>query len=224
MIDCDSADTWIRHYQWHAMEMLTGHELLSETYWNNGRHAAWTIGKRGTGVFLTEIIAGICGSLVVHGDFDTSRFAYYGDDRNAWARLLWMADCRDVGYYVAQKAAIGTRRGDVDEYDGDVARYDIRATIRDAERNDYAPEFIRLLEESLEYADEKEELQRFLHEGDKGWDLWEYSFGKVLSPHVIINHVALNKCAWLLRARHGELGPRQCLEQSESSPRWEVAP
>lgn len=59
--------------------MYKDHQLLSEVYWDNGRGARWLIGKPGTRVMASEIIAGTCGSLVVHGDCDLSRFAQYSD-------------------------------------------------------------------------------------------------------------------------------------------------
>ncbi len=212
-----SADERQRDWQWTAMRCLAEHELLDEAYWNNGRSAAWTIGKRGTSVHKVEIVAGIMGSLVVHGDWDLVRFAAYGDRTDAWSRLLWMGDCRDVGYYVAQKATIGSGRNSVSEYDENVACYELQRRIR-AAREEEDLKLAKILSQALSYVSEEKELRAFLDRKDKGYDFWEWTIGSVLSGHVIISHVALNKCAWLLRERHGAEGPRQCRPPPPGGP------
>jgi hypothetical protein len=192
------------------MGMLSEHELLGETYWAGGRSAAWVIGTPGTSVYKVEIIAGIMGSLVVHGDFDFARFAHFGDREDAWSRLLWMAYCTDVGYYVAQKASIGLRRQATEEYDASVAEHDLKYWIREAE-TDGAAERANVLREALdEYADDEQELRRFLSENARTNDLWECRIGTVLRWDVIVSHVALNKCASLLWEKYGAEGPKEC--------------
>ncbi len=213
-----SADEWLRQHQWTAMGMLSEHELLGETYWGDGRSAAWVIGQPGTNVHRVEIIAGIMGSIVVHGDFDLARFAHYGDRADAWSRLLWMAYCTDVGYYVAQKASIGLRRQDVVDYDECVAEHDLKYWIREAETDGNKGRASVLREALDEYICDEHELRRFLSENDRTSDLWECRIGTVLRPHVIISHVALNKCASLLWEKYGPEGPRQCRPPPPGGP------
>lgn len=200
----------------HGTKMLAKHQLLGEAYWDDGLGARWLIGQPDSSFGRTEIIAGIFGSLVVHGDFDTARFASYGDRADAWSRLLWMADCDDLGYYVAQKASIGMGGGEKlsHEYNEDVAQHDLRALIADYSEGGtsfsegHYADMVEVLREALEsYTEDEPTLRGFLHEHDKGWDLWEHTLGTVLRPHVVISHCALVRCAALLRERYGDEGP-----------------
>ena len=193
------------------MQQLAAHELLDESYWGDGIGARWIVGQRGTFVGKCEIIAGIGGSLIVHGDYDLCRFACYGDRADAWARLRWMADCTDVSYYVAQKASIGLRNQDVVEYDEDVAVAGLRERLADErQEHDVDQEMLEFLEGALAHTENQHELRRYLAEEGSRWDAWEWDVGKVLSYRVVVSHVALNRCAWLLRARYGYAGPPAC--------------
>lgn len=210
-----------RRQQWNAFSQLAEHDLLAEEYWDDGKGARWVIGKAGTFVGRCEIIAGIGGSLIVHGDYDLCRFAHYGDRSDAWSRLRWMADSRDLDYYVAQKAAIGLTPRDVEEYDEDVAKAELEVRLADlkAEAEPNA-EMVCLVEEALaaRYITEThEQLHQFLNERDKGWGLWEWRVGRVLAFRVVMSHAVLNKCVWLLRERHGDAGPAQCRRRTEAA-------
>lgn len=213
-------DEYLRQLQWQIASLYQDHQLLSEVYWDDGRGARWLIGKPGTRNMLSEIIAGTCGSLVVHGDCDLARFAHYGDHRDAWNRLCWMGFCRDVGYYVSQKASIGMGRSGrgSDEYDEDVARHDIQAYIDELKSEDFQrreqEELIELLTESLEWAESEHNLRGFLSARDK-WDLWEHTFGRVVATPVITGHLALQRCAYLLLDKYGDEGPPECRPSKE---------
>lgn len=199
-----------------AAELLQQHELLDEEYWNEGRGARWLVGRRTSTAGKSEVFAGIFGSLVVHGDFATMRFAAYSDRPDAWARLLWMADCSDLQYYVTQKASIGMNGiGIGNAYDAEVAVTDLRAFAAeinaDHERTSKTDRLLTLLREAEALADDGEhELRRFLYHGDPGWDLWEHHFGRIVSMDVIVAHAVLVRCAALLRVRHGAGGPPAC--------------
>lgn len=224
-----NAEQYMRRLQWQIADLYVNHQLLSEVYWDHGRGARWLIGKPGTGNMLSEIIAGVHGSLVVHGDCDTSRFAYYSDHRDAWNRLCWMGFCTDVGYYVNQKAAIGMSRSATytREYNEEVARHDLRQYIRELKqepdwRTDRA-ELIEVIQEALEIATESHhELWDFLGHRDKGWDLWEHRFGEVISQSVVVGHLALQRCAYLLLDKYGDAGPPECRPPTPAQPQ-EVA-
>lgn len=205
----------LRHLQWEIAAMYVDHELLGEEYWDEGRGARWLIGRPGTNVMRTEIIAGVCGSLLVHGDCDLSRFAHYSDHRDAWNRLLWMGCCRDVGYYVAQKYSIGMARSGAgsESYDEDVAKHDLRERIAEELRCGREPDdpMLVVLEDALEsHTESKHELRTFLSENDKGWDFWEWRIGEVTSTSVVTGHLALQRCAYLLADKHGWGGPPAC--------------
>lgn len=211
------AQTVLRNRQWQAADLLKDHQILGEAYWDEGRGARWYIGRPRTFVQSMEIIAGVGGSLVVHGDWQPCRFAHYGDWSDAFSRLLWLADCTDVGYYVMQKAAIGGET--TKEYEREVAVHDINAERAELYRNiadgdTSAVPLARLLSEAVEYYSESEqELRGFLSEHDDGWDLWEREYGHVVPHHVIFAHAALNRTAWLLRERYGRDGPPICAER-----------
>jgi hypothetical protein len=206
-------DEYLNRMQWQAFAMLAEHTLLGEAYWDEGRGARWCIGRPHTFIHRCEVIAGIGGSLIVHGDFDTARFAHYGDHADAWSRLRWMADCTDLDYYVAQKATIGAGgdRNGVMAYVQRIAEQELREQADEWERDDYDARAVALLRAAAErHTEHEHELRTFLWENDKGWDLSEYEFGKVLDDHVVTSHLALNKCASLLRERHGVAGPPEC--------------
>jgi hypothetical protein len=210
-----NADEYMRRLQWGIADLYKNHELLDEQYWFDGSGARWLIGRPGTGVMLTEIIAGVHGSLVVHGDCDLSRFAYYSDYRDAWNRLCWMGRCQDVGYYVAQKASIGMgRSGGGKEYDERVARHELERYVAELRGEDLQhrnqDELIEVLTDALEHVEDEHELRSFLYQNDKGWDLWEHTFGRVVATPVITGHLALQRCAHLLLTKYGEEGPPAC--------------
>lgn len=224
MRDALSATQYLRESQWRAFGYLAQSELLAEEYWDEGRGARWVLGQKGTFVHRCEIIAGIGGSLIVHGDFSLMRFAHYGDHADAFSRLCWMGLCYDVGYYVAQKAAIGMgRTGSTERYHEEVARHDLRELIKDRSEEEDA-ELRALLTEALGHVESEQQLTGFLYDHARGrWDLWEYSFGRALDSHVVVAHVALNRTACLLLERHGSQGPPACRQVRVASPRKEGA-
>lgn len=190
-----------------AIREFADHRLLGECYWEEGRGARWLIGKPTRVEFRSEIFAGSFGSLLVHGDIDTCRFAHYGDHGDVWNRLLWMADCTDLGYYVRQKASIGMA-GSAEAYDEDVALYDLRrARLERTEDGRACDELIGLLTDAEKHVDEKHELRGFLSSNDRGWDLWKLEIGRILAPRVVFAHAALVRTAGLLREKYGPDGP-----------------
>ena len=210
-----NAEEYRRRLQWDATKWFAEHELLGEEYWNAGRSACWHIGRPGTGVYAAEILAGTFGALLVHGDISLCRFAHYGDHGDAWRRLLWMGGCDDVGYYVAQKAAIGMGgRNAARSYNSQVARYDLDWQIAEARRDDSPKEMVAVLVEATQLVDDERQLRDFLYRNDKGWDLWELDLGDVTASYVVVAHVALQRTVHLLRARYGREGPPQCLPKA----------
>lgn len=207
------SEQYLRQIQWSGFGWLLDHELLGETYWDKGAGARWCVGKKGTFVHRCEIIAGIGGSLVVHGDFDTVRFAHYGDHPDAWNRLQWMAKHKDVGYYVAQKAAIGAGHGrdEVHHYDSDVAEKQIGLELEAVESCGDREREARILKCALNRVEFEEELSEFLHSAEAvDFALWDHRFGRVLDAHVIIGHLALQRCMYLLVDKYGWEGPPEC--------------
>lgn len=81
-------------------------------------------------IFWIEVIVLAGGKLLVHGDIEHVLFAYYSD-RDPLNVVRWMGQCRDIDYYVHQKATIGTGRKAIDTDDDRVAAWQLAARIED---------------------------------------------------------------------------------------------
>jgi hypothetical protein len=201
-----SADQHLRQHQWNSWRMIAEHQIKHEELAEDERTGRWVIGQPGTHIGEVEIIAGRWGTLLVHGDFDVCAFAYYGDHGDAWSLLRWMGDCTDVGYYVAQKAAIGMGNRIHEEYNADVASYELQWHL------------------DHDHWDDDEERERFsaafdlVHDGDyalldylynNGFNdlVMDCSFGRVLSGRVVVAHACIQKLTLLLREKYGPGGP-----------------
>lgn len=201
-----SAEEYSRRMQWYCADHFKDAELLAESYWDGGRGARWVIGKPNTFVYRAEIIAGIGGSLLVHGDIDDVRFASYGDRADAWSRLTWMGLCRDLDYYVEQKACIGTSRRERC-YEPDVAVYDINRLLEEREMDQRIVD--ALIEARDEHADDVHALRGCLDQVRYIDDFWEWGgdIGEVIETRIVNAHAALHRCVHLLVERYGWEGP-----------------
>lgn len=146
-----------------------------------------------------EVIALEGSAIYVGGDIDHVLFAYGPED--PIARLRWMGECKDLGYYVAQKARIGTGRELVDLWDEDVAREQLIEYLEDGAE--------RVVDKGeLDYALEAETREHFYDRACKalGCDAWEVvgHVGQVLAPRVIYAHAALARLCSLLRESSGK--------------------
>lgn len=83
-------------------------------------------------IYAAEVISLAGGKLYVGGDIAFVIFAYFSDSMDHEEKVRWMGRCKDVGYYVAQKAAIGTGHKLIDEYDGDAARAQVKDWLTEA--------------------------------------------------------------------------------------------
>lgn len=199
----------LRRRAWYAAANVADHELLDERYWDEGRGARWLIGVRGSGIGRTEIVAGIFDSLVVHGDYPLCRFGFGA--RSAWATLCWMAAHPLPDSYVREKAAIGTGRLYSDGYDERVALTELDDRIAELHEEDSPNgKLIDLLRDAKRHAETEHELRAYLSEHDEGWDLWEWRLGDVAPHNVVQAHACIQRCAWLLQAKHGPYGPPEC--------------
>lgn len=201
---------WIRQQQWRALEAFSEHEMLEANYWDEGicelhtgkqsrkcKGARWLIGRPGTFVYRVEILAGIGGSLMVHGDIDFVRFAHYGDHADAISRLYWMGFCHDLDYYVAQKAGIGSGHDHVDQYIQEVAEHELQEMADDQERSPPERDMAAwLLRQNVTWHREDLLEAATRHSAYDG----ELVHGLGIVPHqrVIYAHAALNKCASLI--------------------------
>lgn len=123
-----------------------------------------------------------------------------------------MADTTDVTYYVDQKAQIGMSDRFTRGYDSEVARTEIEELIVELEEEGRPAHLRGTLRDAIDdgYIENEEQLNAFLYREAPGEDFWEVEFGRVVDPYVVIAHAALNKCAWLLRAKYGGDGPPEC--------------
>lgn len=207
----NTPEDFIRWHQLHAMKLLEHNELLSETYWDDGRRANWVFGMPRSSTYLVEVFAACSGTLIVHGDWKLQRFGYYSNNSDAWNRLLWIADSPYLDY-VAEKASIGSRhpRGGM-AFDGRVAAYQIRQRakeLREDGRADIAQMLYRGAKLIEDEGDEQERLLDYFNDCGN-WDHCRDA-GEVVDPNVIYTHMALNRLAALLRERHGYEGPPAC--------------
>lgn len=163
-------------------------------------------------------------SIYVCGDIYPITFGFYSSDRDLPVelrerRLLnWMGKCRDIDYYVAQKATIGMGgSGVVDalvwEFDRDLAEKELRSWYtdrvlrltrdgEDVDSDDTCTALSRILAHGVD--DSKDVLVRQL------WDTCNHDFlyshmgndslGLVLSWRVKIAHAAIAKLCQLLDA------------------------
>ncbi len=188
-----------------------GHWLLQKRHADGG----WTW------VVAAEVVSLACGQLYVGGDIEHVIYAYYCDKSgNHEAKVRWMGRCNDVGYYVAQKACIGTGRTLTDVYDSDAAEETIA---------DWAAEYRKESETLQDWPEDAklniacaEALEAFLkypgagvfthHElldslaaelGDHFQAIMEdrWDVGMVLAPRVYYTHAALRRLCDLLDER-----------------------
>lgn len=189
-----------------AIEAFKDHEIVDK------REDRWRIAKRDkdgrfTNIHYAEIISLWGGRLYVGGDIDDCVFAYYGDHPDHLSKLRWMGCCKDVDYYVKQKASIGLTDGGklVDDYDARVASEYLQAQ-RDMMLNDCEEsekEHIRFVfERADELINEPEEMRQHLYENLNDSDAWEWlgDLGTIVSYRVVYAWAALRRLCELLDA------------------------
>jgi hypothetical protein len=157
----------------------------------------------------TDIFCGHFGEIVVGGDVDTMVFAHYGDSRDIERRLKWIGRCKDLEYYVAQKASIGMTDNNALTYQFDpkIAAAELREHMaqfdgdqRDVMNDDAKEEFDRIIGmvESGE-AHQAVISHELYHSIDYDYIDELGQFGTVLSSRVIHAFVAIEKLCDLLK-------------------------
>ena len=189
----------------------------------------WRIMRPDNSCFWTDIVVmGDCG-LAVWGDIGGLFFSYYSHPTRPEVVVYWMANA-DIGYYGRQKAHIGTGGAElVDEYVDDVAIFDLRYRLKQAEeeygegwtdtrtRNnswggeeEYTPkgEYTEVIEEAIESVqrgDDVKEMQRALYDKishiEQDAYEWVFGIGKVPSSRLIYALTAVRRLGQLLRAK-----------------------
>lgn len=162
-----------------------------------------------------EVISLAGGGLFVGGDLHCVIFGWYspGDDHEG--KVRWMGECRDFGYYVMQKATIGTGWQLVEHYDEDAARETVAGWLSDIKEDD-----------DIERVNVIEKLERLVDDETVGWDTQQsliddicermgyefmddrFDLGIVAAARVHYAYAALGRLCELLDAEHhqGERG------------------
>jgi hypothetical protein len=176
-----------RTFAQHVITKESDRRWLLQRLYEDGR-PDWT--------YAAEIIVLENASIFVGGDIDHVIFGHGPAD--PLARLRWMGEHRDLGYYVAQKARIGTGKDLVDIWDEDVAREELRDY---AAQNEAEDEYE--LESAFSADNENDFYRRAMEAFGDGYDAHEAicGMGRVLAPRVIYAHAALARLCELLRAR-----------------------
>jgi len=84
--------------------------------------------------YLTEIIVGVGGTLIAHGDIDASIFSCYGKFDDPLQVVSWVANSR-IANYLVSKATIGMTaqhtEGMIQRFEPDVAIWEMEDRIKD---------------------------------------------------------------------------------------------
>jgi hypothetical protein len=132
-----------------------GHWLLQTPYETPPSGWDWTM--------AAEIVVFQGGKIVVWGDLFPVMFAYYGKFDDPAQVIHWMGKNEDIGYYVHQKAVIGSGKESIDEWDSDVARFELLRAVdeRLEEVDDYVDSLtdpaLRALDDAIDICDDGDE-------------------------------------------------------------------
>jgi hypothetical protein len=161
--------------------VIKQHTVISDT------HSISLIKKPGRSEFWAEIICGVAGTVIVHGDFDMCGFR--GWYKDSWRQVLsWVASSH-IDYLVA-KASHLTDEVYTHEFCRQTAEEDLE----------------RYLEEELIDFDTCSKAKSLLYEPDKAREFIynatadaELYFGEVAASRVVFAHVAIQKLVELLK-------------------------
>ena len=114
-------------------------EAFSEHVIKEKGDRRWVIAKKyedgsWCGFYLTEIIVGVGGTLIAHGDIDASIFSCFGKYDDPLQVVRWVANS-GVANYLVSKATIGMTtqhtEGMTKRFDADVAIWEMEDRIKD---------------------------------------------------------------------------------------------
>lgn len=197
-----------------ARRAFERHELINsgDRWWFIARRYADDSAWKGKidGAFSASIFCGFHGEIVVTGDISVIEFSCYGDSPDVRDRLRWIGRCRDVSYYVAQKARIGM--GDdgklTTDYDCEIAARELREHVEslleggnelsDAERAAFAH-----ASEQVAYDESSPDTIVGELFASVGYDLVDgvSNLGRVVSSRVIYAYAAVARLCEILDAR-----------------------
>ena len=170
---------------------------------SNETHGRWLLqrpygdGKGWSSTFAVEILCLWGGQLFVGGDIDHVLFAYYSDNQRPRSRVRWMGQCRDFGYYVAQKARSGSGREITEEYDETDAKESLEHLYKTAQEENWEEEILEDLKDVIDNmpSSREELIQALWHDGNIPHDVLGdmEPLGMVLSTRVYYAWAALER-------------------------------
>lgn len=147
--------------------------------------------------FAAEIICTEGGGIYVGGDIFPMIFAY--GPKDPLERLYWIGTCRDIDYYVAQKARIGLGAELCEEWDSDIAHAELKERMRDDSR-EYEVKNQDAYECALETSEHESFMNYVVDAFGVGAYEWVGSLGNVVSGRVVCAHAAVSRLCQLLDA------------------------
>lgn len=200
-----AAKEYIESMTSFARASYAEHQILERGpgYWICGR-------SPGSGQYKFEVRSLLFGALYVGGDIDHMIFAQYTDSPDPERKLRWIGGHNDIGYYVAQKAAIGMGDGkSVWTYHHPAVIEAYREALEDPDLTEEQTEALNTAIESTAAHEDREEVIRALYEGGAfhPHDI-DTQAGKVPSPRLVYAWQAVKKVVELLDAekKAGEKG------------------
>jgi hypothetical protein len=157
-------------------------------------------------VYFTEVIVLHGGKIYVGGDITPVVFAY-GPAKNPRDTVRWMGECKDLGHYVAQKAAIGMTDYLITEYSHEAAMETLRdweKELQEQQKEDPSQDTEEeienlkdIFEDNRRYQYSEVEMVEKIHETmGSDWLCDRRRFGHILKPAVYYAHAAMAKlCA-----------------------------
>lgn len=200
----------------HAIRRRSEGRWLIQKRYDDG---AWNC------TFATEVISLARGELYVGGDIDFVIFGIYGDTADHEDKLRWMGRHSDFGYYVHQKACIGTGRTLIDVYDSDAAEAQLREWLaerteqlgEDHDEEDDGPldvaadELVATINDMIRWMpDDPGEMLGRLHSVSPSFMDDRHELGMVIAPRLYFAHAALRRLCDLLDAERAEADACKC--------------
>jgi len=133
-VEEDANQAYLAKMEIQANQAFEKHELKSS---GDGR---WTLAAKHddgdwTSTGITEIVVGLNGSVIIHGDYDPVIFTSYDHKASALQLVQWVARSRGIGYLTSKAVRGMSAPADKDitkTFDHDVAIWEMRGHIQTA--------------------------------------------------------------------------------------------
>jgi len=170
----------------HVITKTSDRRWLIQRLYDDGK-PDWT--------YAAEIICTEGNGIFVGGDIYPMIFAY--GPKDPVERLYWMGTSTDIGYYVAQKAAIGMGRRITEEWNSDVAHFEVKKHMA-AAPEDYPILDQDAFEDAMQTSDHESFMDYMVKACGNAVYEWIDNVGMVLTGTVICAHAAITRLCELL--------------------------